>query len=150
MNEVFQFGGVLLPVGNDMSAGIACLTPEAMDILGVELADVDADGGRAGEGDGPGGRGTGDGGCVRGGIHWGECWCVAIVVMGVGVVILTGEGSDIGEGRGTGRTVYNGQWREGLENVGRHPMECVVEIDVGDRWHWKGGQWEEESQAVGK
>jgi hypothetical protein len=73
MTEVFQFGDVLLAVGNDTSIRITCSTPESMDILGVELADVNADGRRAGEGDDPGGRGTWDQGCIGGGKHCGQC-----------------------------------------------------------------------------
>ncbi len=70
--------------------------------------------------------------------------------MGVGAVIIKGEGSDIRECRGTGRTVHNYEWKEEIKNMCRQPMKHIVEIDVGVRWRWTGGRQEEESQAVGK
>jgi hypothetical protein len=66
MKKVFQFGGVLLTVGDDASFGVSCSTPEAMEILRANLAYVDVGGGRAREGDDHGGRGTGIQGCDGG------------------------------------------------------------------------------------
>jgi hypothetical protein len=45
--------------------------------------------------------------------------------MGVGVLVVEVEGdsvikgSGVGEGRDTGKTVHNGWWRKGLEDIGR-------------------------------
>ncbi len=45
--------------------------------------------------------------------------------MGVGVLVIeveedsVVEGSGLGESRDTGRTVHNGCWREGLEDMDR-------------------------------
>jgi hypothetical protein len=102
-------------------------------ILGIDLANVDTDRERVRDGDDFSGGGAGGQGCLVGGSCRGQSWSIPIILVGVGGVIIDGQGRGFGGGRSSSRSaVCCGQWGEVLESLGRQPMEHVVEGCIGD------------------